>query len=89
MFDPKVYDSALFKIVERVGSIAALAKILGVSRQVVYTWVRARGVPLRQAIKLEQLYGTPRQELVYPKMRAFFSAGNISNDALSTYLPRI
>ena len=55
MFDPKVYDSALFKIVERVGSIAALAKILGVSRQVVYTWVRARGVPLRQAIKLEQM----------------------------------
>jgi hypothetical protein len=38
MFDPEIYDSALFKIVEKVGSIAALAEILGVSRQVVYTW---------------------------------------------------
>lgn len=55
-----VENPQLRTALEKAGGHAKLAAALGVSRQVVYRWP---AIPERFAVKCEQLYGIPRQEI--------------------------
>ncbi len=51
---------ALAEAALRVGGVAKLAEMLGLSRQAVYKWKR---VPAERAPQIERLTGVPRAEL--------------------------
>jgi len=51
---------ALAEAALRVGGVAKLAEMLGVSRQAVYKWTR---VPAERAPQIERLTGVSRAEL--------------------------
>jgi hypothetical protein len=61
---PRTYETIsnpqLRTALEKAGGHAKLAIALGVSRQVVYRWL---AIPDRFAVKCEELYGIPRQEI--------------------------
>jgi len=85
--NPSIYHTAVFKAVELSGSIAELAKKLGVSRQVIYVWIRQGFVPLRRAIQIEEIFGIPRVQLIDPVLHTIFSDGTVSEQAMIAYRP--
>lgn len=48
--------------IDRAGSAAALARTLGVSAQVVFTWLNRR-CPSNRAVELEEVFGVPRETI--------------------------
>ena len=62
----KSRSSALLRAVESVGSYAALARALGVTKGAVHQWTR---VPAERVLAVEAVTGVPRQQLrpdIYP-----------------------
>ena len=59
----------IFKAVKTAGSQTALAEAMGVSQQAISKWIRFGWVPVDRAVEIEGLYGSPRRELVSPKLR--------------------
>lgn len=61
--------SAISKAVEKAGSQAALAKLLGISSQAVHKMLSADRVPAERVLKIEEVTGVSRHELrpdLYP-----------------------
>lgn len=61
--------SAIHKAVGRVGSQAALARLLGISSQAINKMLLSNRVPAGRVLKIEELTGVPRHELrpdLYP-----------------------
>jgi len=58
--DTTPYISTLAEAVNRAGSVAKLADMLGVSRQVLYKWKR---IPADRILEIERLTGVPRASL--------------------------
>jgi DNA-binding transcriptional regulator YdaS (Cro superfamily) len=59
-------DSGIEKAVKAAGTIAALARKLGITRAAIHQWPR---VPPNRVIQIEQSTGIPREELrpdLYP-----------------------
>lgn len=54
------YIPTLAEAVTRAGSVAKLAAMLGVSRQLIYKWKR---VPAERVREIERLTGVPRETL--------------------------
>ncbi len=50
----------LIKAIEAAGSMAELARLIGVSKQAVWMW---HTVPLNQILAVEKATGIPREEL--------------------------
>lgn len=61
--------TGIARAVEVAGSQGLLAAVLGVTQQMVSTWVRQGWVPKDRALEIEGLYGIPRRELVSPSLR--------------------
>jgi len=62
----KTNDAGLSKAAEAVGSFAALARALGVTKGAVHQWTR---VPAERVLAVEAATGVPRQQLrpdLYP-----------------------
>lgn len=57
---PDPYIETLAEAVHRAGSVARLADLLGVSRQVIYKWKR---IPQDRILEIERLTGVPRETL--------------------------
>lgn len=68
-----VYDTGMYKAVEKAGSVALLAEAIGVKRQAVYPWLVRGWAPPARAIQIEELYGIPRQDLMDPKLNEIIS----------------
>jgi DNA-binding transcriptional regulator YdaS (Cro superfamily) len=51
-----------------VGRQTALARVLGVKPQAVQRWSRLGYTPPDRALKIEELYGIPRRELIDPAL---------------------
>lgn len=60
--------TALDRAVADAGSIAALARRLGVAPQVASRWVKRGYVPAARALEIEVHYGVPARELVKPSL---------------------
>ncbi|MEO1830019.1 MAG: YdaS family helix-turn-helix protein [Pseudomonas sp.] len=61
--------SAISKAVEKAGSQAELARLLGVSSQAVNKMLAAKRVPAERVLKIEEVTGVSRHELrpdLYP-----------------------
>lgn len=69
-----LYNTGIYKAVERAGGVAKLAELLGVKRQGLYPWVRRGFAPASRAVQIEELYGIPREELMDPKLRAMLTS---------------
>lgn len=65
-----LYNTGIYKAVEKAGGVAKLAELLGVKRQGLYPWVRRGFAPASRAVQIEELYGIPREELMDPRLRA-------------------
>lgn len=64
---------AIATLIRRAGGVKPLAEAMGISTQAVYNW-RLRGwVPADKALRCEELYETPREELVRPALAALLS----------------
>lgn len=50
-------------------TVAKLAKVMGVSRQVCYAWLQRGFVPAGRAAEIERITGVPARELIDPKLR--------------------
>jgi DNA-binding transcriptional regulator YdaS (Cro superfamily) len=46
--------------IDKAGSQAALARALGVTRQLIQTW-KVRGVPVVRAVEIEHTLGVPKE----------------------------
>lgn len=68
-----IYDTGMYRAVEKAGGVAKLAEKLGVKRQAVYPWLTRGWAPAARAEQIETLYGIPRNELLSPKLRAVLS----------------
>lgn len=66
MSKPKI--TGIAEAVLREKTQQALAKKLGVSQQVVSSWLRRGWVPLRRAQEIETLIGVPRARLINPRI---------------------
>lgn len=64
-----LYETPVYKAVEAAGGVSPLARLLGVSRQVVYTWLRRGWVPTKRAFEIESRLNIPRGDLVHPTLR--------------------
>jgi len=61
--------SAISKAVEKAGSQAELARLLGVSSQAINKMLTAKRVPAERVLKIEEVTGVSRHELrpdLYP-----------------------
>lgn len=65
-----VYDTGMYRAVEKAGGVAALAEALGVKRQACYPWLTRGWAPAKRAIQIEGLYGIPRADLMDPKLKS-------------------
>lgn len=54
--------------VEAAGSQQKLARLLGVTQQVISTWCRRGWVPVRRAQEIEATLGVPRATLISPRL---------------------
>lgn len=68
--------AAINTAIERGGGIVRFSKALGVTHQAVYFWKRKGYVPLDKAIGIECLVGTPREDLIDPKLLQLINAPN-------------
>lgn len=62
--------SAISKAVEKAGSQAELARLLGVSSQAINKMLAAKRVPAERVLKIEEVTGVSRHELrpdLYPE----------------------
>lgn len=50
-------------------TVGKLAKIMGVSRQVIYSWLQRGFVPAGRAAEIATLTGVPAVELIDPALR--------------------
>lgn len=66
-FDPTA--TGLARAVSKAGTVARLAKAMGVSRQFLYNCLQKGFVPVDRAPEIEQLTGIPARELIDPKLR--------------------
>lgn len=65
--------SAISKAVEKAGSQAELARLLGVSSQAINKMLAAKRVPAERVLKIEEVTGVSRHELrpdLYPEESA-------------------
>lgn len=69
---------ALGQAIDRAGSIAELARQLGVTYQAVQGWLRRGGVPARRAVEIEALYGISRHALIDPRLLHLLSSAHTS-----------
>ena len=65
---------AIRESVERAGGIVAFRKALSVTHQGVYYWIKVGHVPVDKALQIEALFGTPRADIVEPKVAAALAA---------------
>ena len=63
---PDIFDTGIYKAVEKAGSVVALAKRINVSRQAVYFWLKQGYAPMLRAIQIEEALGVPRADLMDP-----------------------
>lgn len=82
-----IADTPLYRVVDKAGGVSALARTLGVSRQVLYVWLQRGFVPLERAVEIEGLYGEPRAGLIDPKLRVLLGASVNTADHVP-YKPR-
>lgn len=68
--------AAISTAVERGGGIVRFSQSMKVTHQAVYVWKRKGYVPLDKAIIIEAKYGTPREELIDPKLLELINAPN-------------
>ena len=62
-------SNAVFELVLKAGSQAALAEQLGVSQQAISKWLRRGYVPIKRVLECEATYGVPRARLLDPRLR--------------------
>jgi hypothetical protein len=61
-----LFETGIYAAVAKAGGVSEVAKKLGVSRQVVYVWLRRGFAPPIRAIQLEEMYRVPRAKLMDP-----------------------
>lgn len=83
-----VYDTGIYKVVEAAGGVSALAKRIGISRQIVYLWLKRGFVPPLRAIEFEESFGVPRGDLMDPILMHGSLAEATSANARVPYRPR-
>ena len=85
-----VFDTGLYKAVEKAGSVPKLADALGVSRQAVYDWLKRGWAPTARAIQIEALYGVDRGGLMDPHLQAVLTgtANETAKRGQVQYAPR-
>lgn len=83
-----VYQTGLYKVVEKAGGVSALARVLGISRQIIYLWLKRGFVPPIRAIQFEEMYGVSRSELMDPVLLHGSLAEATSANARIPYRPR-
>lgn len=69
-----VTSTGLYRAVNAYGAVSKLAKAMGVSRQVMYSWLQRGFVPTGRAAEVSQLTGVPTAELIDPKLRKLTGA---------------
>lgn len=79
LYAAKGYNGVLHAAVV-AGSLATIAKQVGVSPQAVQKWVEQGFVPLARIPEFESLYGVPRAELVNKRYMSVLAAPNFSSD---------
>lgn len=62
-------ENAVFELVHKAGSQAALAEQLGVSQQAISKWLRRGYVPVKRVLECEATFGVPRVRLINPRLR--------------------
>lgn len=67
-------ETGIAQAIVAAGGQIALAEALGVSQQAVSSWSTAGYVPLARAREIEQLFGTPRAQLINPRIAAVVKA---------------
>lgn len=66
MTDPNT--TGIARAVIKAGSVAALAREVGVARQVADRWVKRGHVPPARAFQMERLYGVAARTLIKPSL---------------------
>jgi DNA-binding transcriptional regulator YdaS (Cro superfamily) len=85
-----VYDTGIYKAVQKAGGPPHLASRIGVSRQAVYEWLQRGYVPAKRAIQIGEAFGIPREELIDPRLRSAMadSSNPDARAGLVAYAPR-
>ena len=60
--------TGIVKAAIKAGSIAALAREIGVAAQVANRWCKRGFAPPKRALQISQRYGIPARELVQPAL---------------------
>ena len=60
--------TGIAQVVAKAGPVSAMAKKVGVARQVADRWYRRGHVPTARAFELEIAYGVPARLLVKPSL---------------------
>lgn len=63
------------QVVKEMGNQTELAKLLGVSQQVVSKWERQGFVPVRRALEIEAQFGIHRHRLINPRLSDLIDVG--------------
>lgn len=63
------------QVVKKMGNQTELAKLLGVSQQVVSKWERQGFVPVRRALEIEAQFGIHRHRLINPRLSDLIDVG--------------
>lgn len=66
--------AAINLAIDRGGGIMRFAEALKLSHQAVFAWKKRGIVPADKALRIEQLFDVPREDLVDPALLAFMSA---------------
>jgi DNA-binding transcriptional regulator YdaS (Cro superfamily) len=63
------------QVIKQMGSQSALAKLLGVSQQVISQWERQGYVPVGRILEIEAQSGVSRRLLIDPRLSDLLDAG--------------
>lgn len=69
--------SGIAEAVKLAGSQQKLAEQLGVTQQLVSSWVRRGYVTISRVVEIEAQYGIPRHRLIDPRLRDLVDAQEV------------
>ena len=84
-----IFETGIYKAVEKAGGVSAMAKAINVSRQVVYIWLRRGYAPPIRAIQIEEVLGVPRVDLMDPVLLRGSLAEATRANGTVPYRPRV